>query len=164
VITIVQSVAEISVKGVDVVQAREIREHLAQSLRNRLLGKFDLSHTARKVYNDEVSKGVIYIYGQKMDLNLLERANTSDLVARMNDGRSPSLRPHEDDINELRARRDRLHRFEVVDRHVSRVDFNDEVVKEPESDSTEQVHFKRRSLLMKKVSVSILESRTQELF
>jgi hypothetical protein len=58
-----------------------------------------------------------------MALDLLERANTGDLIARMNNRRSPSLRPHEDDINELRGRRHRLHRFEVVDRHGGRVDF-----------------------------------------
>jgi hypothetical protein len=51
--------------------------------------------------------------------NLLEGADSIDLVTRVNDSGSASLRSHEDDVNELRSRWHGLHRFEVVDRHVS---------------------------------------------
>jgi hypothetical protein len=49
--------------------------------------------------------------------DLLEGANTSNLVARVDDGGSTTLGPHQDNINEIRCRWHRTHLLEVVDGH-----------------------------------------------
>jgi hypothetical protein len=47
----------------------------------------------------------------------LEGANPRNLVARVDDGGSTTLGPHQDNINEIRCRWHRTHLFEVVDGH-----------------------------------------------
>ena len=51
--------------------------------------------------------------------NLLEGANSRNLVARVNHRRCFPLRPHEDNIDELDRARHGLHLLEIVDGHGS---------------------------------------------
>ena len=47
----------------------------------------------------------------------LERTDSCNFVSRVNDGRSSTLRSHENNINEIRCRRHWTHFLEVIDGH-----------------------------------------------
>lgn len=81
VVGIVEGVEQVLVEGVDVLQAREAVEDLGELLREGLLRELDLAR--------------------------VETPDTADLEARSDLGGKPSLRPAQDDVEELLRRRHR---------------------------------------------------------
>mmetsp|Transcript_27679 Transcript_27679/g.31048 ORF Transcript_27679/g.31048 Transcript_27679/m.31048 type:complete len:118 (+) Transcript_27679:1930-2283(+) len=75
----------------DIVEARKVCQYGRQSLGNCLLGKLNLSH--------------------------VERTNPCYFVSRVDDSRSTTLCPHQNNINEIWRRRHRTHFLEVVYGH-----------------------------------------------
>ena len=71
--------------------------------------------------NKPTDNGLLTTFGDCLlrELNLadVERTNARDFVPRMYNCRRATLRPHEDNVDEFRRRRHRLHLLEVVDRH-----------------------------------------------
>lgn len=54
-VPVVKSVTEIGIKGMDIVQTREVRQHCGKTFRNGLLSEFHLSHAVKQERGHELA-------------------------------------------------------------------------------------------------------------